>query len=125
MAQEKFGLMAVRKIFYVLTMGVCLIAACKKSHPNNKEEELINKVKAESKTTCFCNPYLKKYLWQGETVYMRYMNGANCDGFPIFYNSNGEQFNLHQEVTFEKFLAESTFIQVLWSCKEPSAVPFQ
>ncbi|WP_158085491.1 hypothetical protein [Niastella vici] len=49
---------------------------------------------------------------------MKYFNGANCDGIPFFYNSNGERLNLLQEVNFDKFLAESTFIELVWSCAQ-------
>jgi hypothetical protein len=122
MVQEKIGLMSLKKIFYVLTMGVCLLAACKKNRPNSIEEELIKNAKADN-PTCICDPFINKYRWQGEIVYVKAVSGPTCNSTPWFYNSNGEQFSLPQGVTFDKFSAESTFIEVLWSCKQTQPHP--
>ena len=107
---------SIKKLFYVLSTCVCLLAACKKSS-SNTEEKLISKVTGEI-SSCICNPYINKYLWKGEIVYLQYSRGANCTGVANFYNKNGERMTLEKEISFDKFLSESTFIKEIWSCKE-------
>jgi len=114
---RKNGIMSVKKLLYVLTVGVCLLAACKKSKSNNVEDELINKVKTEN-PDCICDPYIKKYEWKGRIVYVQAVAGPACSSIPFYYNSSGERFELPSRITFDEFFAEATFIKDVWSCKE-------
>jgi len=108
-----------KKLFYALIAGICLLTACKKDCKEpDTEEKLINTAIAES-GDCFCDPYLNKYSWKGRTVYMRYIKGPTCNGVAMYYNSSGEKIILPNGTTFDEFLAESTFIEELWSCKDP------
>jgi hypothetical protein len=109
--------MSVKKLLYVLTVGVCLLAACKKSKSNNVEDELINKVKTEN-PDCTCDPYIKKYEWKGRIVYVQAVAGPACSSIPFYYNSSGERFELPSRITFDEFFAEATFIKDVWSCKD-------
>jgi hypothetical protein len=116
MVQIKTGLIFTKKLLYGVAAGVCLLAACKKNC-NNVEQELIDKAKSEN-PSCICSPYIKKYNWKGQVVYMRYISGAACDGIPFFYSGNGTQLSLPSGTTFDQFLAQSTLLEVVWSCNE-------
>ena len=59
----KNWLMSVKKILYILTVGACLLTACKKNK-STSVEELINKVKDEN-PNCLCDPFIKQYEWLG------------------------------------------------------------
>lgn len=112
--------MSIKKLLYVLTMGACLLTACRKSRSNTIEDELINKVKTAN-PDCICDPYIKKYEWKGRTVYVQAVAGPACSSIPWFYNSSGERFELPSRITFDEFFAEATFIKDVWSCKEKPA----
>jgi hypothetical protein len=109
--------MSVKKFLYVLTVGACLLTACKKNKVNTVEDELISKVKAEN-PNCTCDPFIKQYEWKGRIVYVQAYMGPACSTMPAFYNSSGERFELPSRITFNDFYAESTFIKDVWSCKE-------
>lgn len=114
--------MSIKKLLYVLTMGACLLTACRKSKSNTVEDELINKVKTAN-PDCICDPYIKKYEWKGRTVYVQGVAGPACSSIPWYYNSSGERIELPGGTNFEEFFAEATFIKDVWSCKEtPGAV---
>lgn len=114
--------MSIKKLLYILTMGVCLLTACKKSKSTSVEDELINKAKTEN-PNCVCDPYIKKYEWKGRIVYLQAAAGPACSYIPLFYNSSGERFELPSRITFNDFFAEATFLQDVWSCKEtPGAI---
>jgi hypothetical protein len=109
--------MSVKKLLYAITMGVCLLAACKKSKSTSVEDELINKVKADN-PGCICDPYIKQYEWKGRIVYVQAVAGPACSSIPFYYNSSGERFELPGRITLDEFFAEATFIKDVWSCKE-------
>jgi hypothetical protein len=106
---------SVNKIFYVLAVGLCLLAACSKSSSNTKEK-LIAKVKAQT-PGCLCEPYLRKYQWKGRIVYLWYMSGPACNGIPVYYNSSGERIELPGRTTLDVFFNESKFLEEVWTCK--------
>lgn len=109
--------MFMKKMVFALTIGVCVLAACKKSRSLTVEEELINKVKSE-KPGCVCEPYIKKYKWNGDYIlYVQYISGPACNGVPIYYNSKGERIALPSRITLDAFLANATLLEEVWSCK--------
>jgi hypothetical protein len=99
--------MSVKKLLYAITMGVCLLAACKKSKSTSVEDELINKVKADN-PGCICDPYIKQYEWKGRIVYVQAVAGPACSSIPFYYNSSGERFELPGRITLDEFFAEAT-----------------
>ena len=113
--------MSVKKILYVLTVGACLLSACKKDKPTSVEDNLINKVKAEN-PNCICDPFIKQYEWLGRTVYVQAYMGAACSTMPAFYNSSGEKTEVPARISFDEFIAQSKFIKDVWSCEEDRAV---
>jgi hypothetical protein len=113
--------MSVPKFLYVLTVGVCLLTACKKNKPNTVEEELISKVRSEN-PDCICDPFISKYEWLGRVVYVQAYMGPACSTIPAFYNASGEKTEVPSRISFDEFIAQSTFIKEIWSCKEDRAV---
>ena len=111
----KNGHMSVKKFLYVLTVGACLLTACKKNKSTSVEEELINKVKAEN-PDCTCDPFIKQYEWLGRIVYVQAYMGPACNTIPSFYNSSGEKTEVPARISFDEFIAQSTFIKDVWSC---------
>lgn len=109
--------MSVKKALYVLTVGACLLTACKKDKVNTVEEELINKVKAEN-PNCVCLPFIAKYEWLGRIVYVQSYMGPACNTIPAFYNASGEKTEVPAGTRYDDFIAQSTFIKEIWSCKE-------
>jgi hypothetical protein len=107
--------MSIKKMFYVFTMGVCLLTACKK-RGSDVEDKLIERAKAES-PHCTCNPSIKKYKWDGKIVYVKEFSGPTCYVVPIFYDSNGELFTL-DEAGIQDFNKRSIYIKEIWSCEE-------
>ena len=108
--------MSVKKALYVLTVSACLLTACKKDKVNTVEDELINKVKTEN-PGCLCDPFINKYEWLGRIVYVQAYMGPACSTMPAFYNSKGEKTEVPARRGFDEFLAQSTFIEEVWSCK--------
>lgn len=109
--------MSVKKILYVLTVGACLLTACKKDKVNTVEDELINKVKSEN-PDCICDPFINKYEWLGRIVYVQAYMGPACSTMPAFYNASGEKTEVPARISFDDFIAQSTFIKEVWSCEE-------
>ena len=109
--------MSVKKFLYVLTVGACLLTACKKDKVNTVEEELIKKVRAEN-PVCQCDPFINKYEWLGRITYVQAYMGPACDYFPVFYNSKGEKTEVPARISFDEFIAQSKFIEEVWSCKK-------
>lgn len=109
--------MSITKLLYVLTMGVCLLTACKKNKLTSFEQELIWKTKTEN-PNCICDPFINKYNYKGNIVYMKSIAGVTCNGWPTFYGENGESFDLPQGMTVAEFVAQLEFIKQIYSCKE-------
>jgi hypothetical protein len=90
--------MSVKSFLYVLTVGACLLTACKT-----------------------CDPFIIQYELKGRIVYVQAYMGPACTTMSVFYNSSGERFELPSRITFNDFYAESTFIKDVWSCEEGQA----
>lgn len=112
--------MSVKKALYVLTVSACLLTACKKDKVNNVEDELINKVKTEN-PDCLCDPFINKYEWLGRITYVQAYMGPACSTMPAFYNSKGEKTEVPARISFDEFIAQSKFIEEVWSCKDDHA----
>jgi hypothetical protein len=77
-------------------------------------------IKNYNSGNCSCNPMVREYVWRADTVYVFSLAGPACDTTPpTIYNSNGQVvLKLDATYTFDAFLQESTFLRVVWTCKE-------
>jgi len=105
----------MHKVFFILLFSSVVLISCKKDYENIPPA--LRYITSEH-PGCICEPYLNEYLWRNQTVFVLLEAGIACDTRPIFYNENGEEFNMEQGYTFEMFQQESVLVKRIWTCKE-------
>jgi len=102
------------KVYLRLILLSLFFYSCSKQKLDAPEaiKELISK-----NTSCTCEPYIDQYFWRGQTVYVLASKGPACDSRPVYYNENGEEFNMDLGYTFESFRQEGHFVKNIWTCK--------
>jgi hypothetical protein len=102
---------------YLLIFSLFLYACSKENTGNSKVvTELIQNIKSQN-PNCACNPLINQYSWRNKIVYVASYKEANCDWVPVFYDSDGQEFNMAAGYTYAQFLQESMFINNVWTCK--------
>ncbi|HWK02544.1 MAG TPA: hypothetical protein VNS58_02870 [Puia sp.] len=104
------------KTLLILTSIVLLyLTACSKKTADEPLPAPLQKLIAQD-TGCICNPYLQKYTWRNQVVYMLGYASINCDWIPFYYDAAGEPLILPAGYTLTTFGAEMKPIKIVWSC---------
>ena len=126
------GFAIVRSKFSLGLMLCCFFfAACKKTEVVVQTEappaiqELVSNLKSFTVTSCGCHPYVKQYIWRNTNVYMEGINDdlnidIICDWIPIFYNSDGKQFEIDGAYSYEgyqDFKRTGRYVRTVWACE--------
>ncbi|MEO6329692.1 MAG: hypothetical protein ABIO55_12200 [Ginsengibacter sp.] len=90
---------------------------------NSCRKEAVNTPEAIKELTstfpdCTCQPYINQYLWRNKTVYVLAFKGPTCDWRPGYYNESGEEFKMVSSYSFDNFLQEARFLNIIWTCKK-------
>lgn len=102
------------RYFAILLISCCFLA-CKKE----QEEQLpasIQTLIRSAGTECTCLPYINKYRWKGNIVYVLAYKGPACNWAPSFYNSKGEPDITPAPLSFMDFYNEAKLIETVWEC---------
>jgi len=68
-------------------------------------------------SNCTCDPNISRYLWKDKYVYVLTARGPACDSHPIFFDENGNKFNMETGYSFDDFLKDSSDKKIIWSCQ--------
>lgn len=103
------------KIAIAILLPVFILSGCDK-----ESDELPPSLKAEvaKNSDCVCLPYLDKYSWRGQIVFVHKIKGPTCYWFPLYYDRNGLRIEMEAGYTFDKFTQDATLIKLVWECKE-------
>ena len=71
--------------------------------------------------SCICHPVITQYIWKNKNIYViSYNDTLNttyvCDWIPGYYNASGESIHMPTGYDYNDFLADATFVRVVWSC---------
>ena len=67
-------------------------------------------------TGCVCQPYVKEYMWRFQVIYLYGSAGPTCQFAPLYYDIIGNPVTMPQGYSLDQFLAEATFVHLMWSC---------
>lgn len=95
------------------------VFSCKKDKKASSEKEIVAKIVADrGVTSCICDPVIRKYTWEGNTVYVSMALGPTCNSMNVYYDAKGNVLMLPDSTTDYDFFKEATFITQVWTCGE-------
>jgi hypothetical protein len=62
--------------------------------------------------------HMKNNLWKGATIYVFLVGGPACDGFPLFFDAEGNKLELPKDYQFAaNFQNDAELIKTTWKCQ--------
>ncbi|MBS1663189.1 MAG: hypothetical protein JST68_19255 [Bacteroidetes bacterium] len=108
---------------FLLCTLLVLAAACSKKHDNDKVppavQSLIDSFKCGANG---CYASVTEYrmtdsLWHGMSIYVYSVGGPACDGFPLFFDANGNKLQLPKDYQISSFQHDTELIRTVWKCQ--------
>lgn len=110
----------IKKIYcFIMLLSLLAVSCTKKNTEQPHQGETpanIEKLIAENKN-CFCDPYIDLLLWKDKPTYLFSVRGAACDFKHLYYDQNGQQFELPAGYNHDNFMEDSKLIEHVWACK--------
>jgi hypothetical protein len=104
-----------KTILIPISVVLLYVTACSKKAADDQLPASLQKVIAQD-TSCICDPYLKKYTWRNQVVYLLGAAGPACDWAPLYYTAVGEPLTMATGYTVDNFWKEAKIIKIAWSC---------
>lgn len=103
------------KFYFTLIVFSAFFYSCSKEKIDAPEaiRQLIS-----THSNCLCEPYIYKYLWRSNTVYLSSCAGPACDCTTTYYDENGHEFKMQPGYSPDNFRQESQFLKNVWTCKK-------
>jgi hypothetical protein len=70
-----------------------------------------------SSKNCACIPFVDKYSWRNQTVYLSSCAGPACDCLTVYYDESGIKFNMDSGYMPGDFRAEAQLLKNVWRCE--------
>lgn len=102
------------KMLGCIVLSVFIFLSCKQEKLDVPEP--LKAIIANSKD-CSCSPFIDKYLWRSQTVYLSSCSGAACDCTTLYYDATGKEFKMDSTYHPDQFRQEAQLIKHVWSCK--------
>ncbi len=103
----------MKKTIFKLLLITLLFTSCKK-----EEDKIPAAIQAIiDENNCTCLPFIDLYLWRGKPVFVLGIRGPQClSAGPVFYDEDGNKFELEKGYTNSKFFEDAMFIKNIWRC---------
>ncbi len=101
-------------VVLALTIG---FSSCSKNTEPDVLPQTLQAIIANSEPACTCLPYINKYLWKGQKIYVLAFRGPACNWTPGYYDEEGNPFVMTTGYQFDRFLKESFFLKEIWRCE--------
>ena len=102
----------------ILTLALFLVLlSCNKPKETDEIPQSIQTIISSSWPDCVCLPYINKYKWQGQVVYVLAYRGPACSWTPGYFNKDGEPMVMATDYSFDEFLVESLLLGLVWECE--------
>jgi hypothetical protein len=103
------------KIVACLLLFAFVLLSCKREKWADVPEPL--KAIITNTKDCACEPYIDKYLWRNQTVYLSSCGGPTCDCLTVYYDEAGKEFKMDSGYYPDQFRQEAQLIKHVWRCK--------
>jgi len=103
----------MNKVYLVfLLTGLLLFSCAKENDTPQAIKELI-----KNYSHCECDPFIDKYLWKGQEIYLSSCRGPACNCITLYYDKNGREFKMAEGYTNDDFRKDTKFLKSVWYCK--------
>ena len=99
-----------------LLLFIFLLLSCKRDKTISELPQPLKTFIANSKD-CTCEPFIDKYLWRNQTVYLSSCGGPTCDCITLYYNEQGEKMNMDSGYYPDQFRQEAQLVKHVWRCR--------
>ena len=107
----------MKRIHLLLGILAITLFACKKEPSVNLDGVPESVVKLTENDNCTCDPQINLFRWDGRLLYVYMISGPACDGFPVFFDEEGNRVELTNE-EIRTFLEEAERVKTIWKCGE-------
>lgn len=113
-----FVIVRYKKFFMIkaLVAGILITLqiACTKNKINDPLPDALQTIIDNS--NCTCQPWINKYYWKAQDVYVLGYAGVTCNWVPVYFDASGTTIEMPKDYTFGDFLKQAAFIEKNWDC---------
>lgn len=114
-----FKIIFTRKTIVCFLLAALVLLSCKQETVQEKNiAELPEPLKTYIAATkdCTCKPYIDKYLWRNQTVYLSSCSGPACDCMTLYYDTAGTKIQMDSGYYPSQFRQEAQLVAHVWRC---------
>lgn len=104
----------IRRASFYCIISSLLFFSCQKKD----DVEIPRPIKEllQKNQSCTCEPFIDQYLWKSQTIYLFSCKGPTCDCSTLYYDQQGDKFEMPAGYMPDTFREESKFIRNIWTC---------